>query len=81
MTKLKGESILKRETGAFHKGKPITVELHPSFIVLKTKNSRTGYILRYDAAVEAAMKIGAIQKRTEKHDLKNGQVSQYGEVT
>lgn len=52
MTKLTRPIV--RETGAKHRGTPIVIELHTTFVFLRTKHGRENYLLRIEDLYEMA---------------------------
>lgn len=64
MTDLKQDSVVTRETAISYKGRPLIVELHPGYMVLRRKGSRSErYMLSYDAAFEAAAKAEYMRQK------------------
>ena len=57
--------IIKRLTAVATRGRPLTIELHPLFLVLRPKGLKTGYVLDYDAAFDLAQKL-AVRRKTVK---------------
>jgi hypothetical protein len=57
------ERIITRETACTYRGIPIVVEIHPLFVELRLKRHKESFVLRYDAALETAMKIEARERR------------------
>jgi hypothetical protein len=59
MTRLTSERHVRRETAAAvrdtGKLRPVTVTLHPGFMMLRLKGRRRGYMLGYEAAYRAAV--------------------------
>ena len=54
MTTINRESPTIRETVTLYKGRPILIELHPGFMVLRVKGLRAKHMLSYDGALEFA---------------------------
>ena len=63
MTQIKSDSVLRRETATLYRGRPLLVELHPGFMLVREKGRREGgYSIDYRAVYEAAAKIHARQE-------------------
>lgn len=57
MTKLQPEKPIVRETGAFERGFPIVVTLHPRYMELRVKGTRTAVVVDYEAALDLGRKL------------------------
>ncbi len=67
MTELAHDSALSRETAVNYKGRPIIVELHPGYMVVRLKGKRSEkYMLSYNAAFEAAARAEYLRQRNGK---------------
>jgi hypothetical protein len=70
MTQIKPESPLRRETGTYYRGRPLLIELHPGYAVLRRKGTRQRVAVSYDAILEFGYKILARQAALEKAERK-----------
>ena len=66
MTRLNPTTALRRQTDVKEKGDPLVVELHPLYLRMRTKGSRTAYNLPWGAAFDCARKIAARAAALEK---------------
>ena len=67
MTKLeKRKTRALYETAATVQGRTITIELRPSYMLIRTKRARRPMIIGYDACYWAAAKLEDIERRREK---------------
>lgn len=67
MTKLDSNHPLIRETALSERGRPILVELHPGFLILRLKGKRDRYSVPYDAVLWLAIKGEAERRKAEKN--------------
>jgi len=56
---------VRRETAACYRGRPLIVELHPGYIVLREKGTRRAVTVDYKTALEVGYKILARQQQAE----------------
>lgn len=68
MTKI--ERPLLRETAALERGRPLLIELHPGFLVLRPKGTRQRWSISYDAVFWTAVKAAVKEQRAEKQQQK-----------
>ena len=60
MTFLLSGKCVKRVTASRHRGRPITVELHPEILVFRLKGMKTRFSLSIVGAFEQAMRVEAL---------------------
>ena len=66
MTTLKADRPLVRETSLYHRGKLLTVSLHPGYLTIRQKGTRTKFAVDYGSLWDFGAKIAANAKRLEK---------------
>jgi len=59
MTPVTANKPITRETGTLYRRKPIVVELHAGYLVLRLKGTQQKYPVDYQTLLEVAMKIAA----------------------
>ena len=69
MTKLTPKNIVVRETAVTDRGRPVVIELHPAYLVL-----RDTHYLAYDALLWRVMKNSAERIRSERLARRKGRV-------
>ena len=57
MTTIKSDSPVVRETGINYRGKPIIVELHPGYMLLRQKKRRASIAVDYVAIMDLGYKL------------------------
>ena len=62
MTKIQGERIIRRETAASDRKRPIVVTLFPWFCGVNLKGSREFFAVPWDAVLDLGRKIDAREK-------------------
>jgi hypothetical protein len=70
MTALSASRPLRRETATVYRGRPLIVELHPGYLVLREKCTRKAVTVDYRTALELGYKLLARQAAIDKHDKK-----------
>lgn len=68
MTKI--ERPLLRETAAVDRGRPLLIELHPGFLVLRPKGTRQRWSISYQAVFWMAVKTEVEERRAERQRQK-----------
>lgn len=58
--------IIVRETAVTERGRPLLVELHPGFLVLRLKGLRQRWSISYGGVFWAAVKAAVEQERAER---------------
>ena len=66
MTQITPETLLRRETATYHKGRPLVVILHPGFVEVREKGRRHGYAIDWLAVYHAGAKAKALADREER---------------
>lgn len=69
-TKLEQHKSVKRESTAYYRGRPLIVELHPTFLRMRQKGKRSFTDIDYVVALEAAFKIEFREKERERKAAK-----------
>jgi hypothetical protein len=72
MTKLNPSNTVVRETAVSERGRPIVVELHPAFLVLRLKGLRDSHFIAYDALLWRSMKNSAERIQSERLARRRG---------
>ena len=72
MTKLTRDNPITRETTTWIRRRPLVIELHADYMLLRTKGTREQYSISYDAIFWSAVKKSVDHARAEKRTL--GQV-------
>lgn len=62
MTKLTSQNTVTRETATIYRGKPLVIDLHSGYVLIRRKGERSGYPIDYAAVYEAAGKLAARRK-------------------
>ena len=57
---------VRRETAACYRGRPLLVELHPGYLVLREKGTRRAVTVDYKTALEVGYKLLARQEQADK---------------
>ena len=57
---------VRRETAACYRGRPLIVELHPGYLVLREKRTRRAVTVDYKTALEVGYKILARHEQAER---------------
>jgi hypothetical protein len=71
-TPLKPEKPLVRETAAQYRGRPLILELHPAYLLLREKGRRTAVSVDYRAVLDLGYKMLWRQAQSEKKAAKKG---------
>ena len=66
MTAIKPAAPLRRETGAVVRGRPLILELHPSYLLLREKGRRHSVAVTYQAIRDLGYKLVAREERAQK---------------
>lgn len=57
---------IKRETAAYERGKPLMIELHPAYMIIRQKGSREKFSIDYGRIFWSAVKIDYDRQRAQK---------------
>ena len=57
---------VRRETAACYRGRPLIVELHPGYLVLREKGTRRAVTVDYKTALEVGYKLLARQQQADR---------------
>ena len=69
MTKLTRDNSITRETATWIRRRPLVIELHPDYMILRTKGTREKYSIPYDSVFWSAVKKSVDLWRAEKRTL------------
>ena len=61
---------VRRESATYYRGRPLIVEIHPSYVVLREKGRRQGVTVDYRAVLDLGYKLMARAAAAEKHARK-----------
>lgn len=64
------ERPILRETAALERGRPLLIELHPGFLVLRPKGTRQRWSISYHAVFWMAVKAEVEERRAERQAAK-----------
>ena len=62
--------ILTRETATYYRGRPLVLELHPGYLVLRQKGKRHRVSVEYGAILEFGYKILARIEKANKAEAR-----------
>ena len=71
----KRKTIVRAETGALYRGRPLMIELRPYSVYIREKGRRSGYEAPWEAIYEMAAKLRARQTAAEKRQSKQGRAT------
>lgn len=71
----KADKPVKRETYSSYRGRPLIIEIHPTFMRIRTKKSQTYYTVTYDQLWTLGARNQAEARRKEKKTKKKGLVT------
>lgn len=67
MTKLTPDKTIKRETASFDRTDPLVIELHPKYLEIRPKGTRSGVTVDYGAIYDLGRRLqarrGAVEER------------------
>lgn len=64
------ERPLLRETATVERGRPLLIELHPGFLVLRPKGTRQRWFISYETIFWTTVKATVEERRAEKQRQK-----------
>jgi hypothetical protein len=67
---IRTDRTVKRETASTYRGRPLIVELHPGYLILRQKGTRRAVSVDYGAVLDLGYKIMARAERAEKMKAK-----------
>lgn len=70
MTKLTRDNSITRETATWIRRRPLVIELHADYMVLRTKGTREQFSISYDSIYWSAVKRSVEHARAEKRTLR-----------
>lgn len=65
-TPIRTDRTVKRETAITYRGRPLIVELHPGYLILRQKGTRRAVSIDYSAVLDLGYKLMARAERAEK---------------
>ena len=66
------EKPVTRATLSAYRGRPLVITLHPTYLAVRIKGKRSGFVLDYQAVYECAAKLAARERLAEKRRVKRG---------